>query len=83
MNPALEQLIQQVKGSQVQALKIVPAAEAAEPEALVPGGEEASEETEAAEEGATSEAPAAEEGSAVPALPPGHPPIAPAQPAGN
>ena len=33
MNPAIEQLIQQVKGRQVQALQLVPAAEAAEPAA--------------------------------------------------
>lgn len=64
-------------------LNIVPAAEAAESEALAPGAGEASATTEGAEAGADSEAPAADEGNAVPVLPPGHPPIAPAQPAGN
>jgi NADH-quinone oxidoreductase subunit M len=76
MNPAIEQLIQQVKGRQIQALQIVPAAEAAEPAPMLPaaGGNAP------AEHGA---APAAEEASEAPVLPPGHPPIAPAHPGGH
>jgi NADH-quinone oxidoreductase subunit M len=79
MNPAIEQLIQQVKGRQVQALQIIPAAEAAEPEQLAPAAEEGAEPT-ATEPAA---APAAEEAGEAPVLPPGHPPIAPAQPGGH
>jgi len=79
MNPAIEQLIQQVKGRQIQALQIVPAAEAAEPEQLAPAAEEGAEPT--ATEPTT--VPAAEEAGEAPVLPPGHPPIAPAQPGGH
>jgi hypothetical protein len=79
MNPAIEQLIQQVKGHQIQALQIVPAAEAAEPAQVAPA-EEAGAEPAATEPAA---APASEEAGAAPVLPPGHPPIAPAQPGGN
>jgi NADH-quinone oxidoreductase subunit M len=76
MNPAIEQLIQQVKGRQIQALQIVPAAEAAEPVSMLPAADGSA----PAENGA---APAAKEAGEAPVLPPGHPPIAPAQPGGH
>jgi len=79
MNPAIEQLIHQVKGRQIQALQIVPAAEAAEMIPAEQAGAESGTEP-SAEEAA---GPAAEEPGAAPVLPPGHPPIAPAQPGGN
>jgi len=79
MNPAIEQLIHQVKGRQIQSLQIVPAAEAAEPEHQAPvteeGGEPAPAEPNAA--------PGAGEAGEAPVLPPGHPPIAPVHPGGH
>jgi NADH-quinone oxidoreductase subunit M len=78
MNPAIEQLIHQVKDRQLSALQIVPAAEAAEPVPMVPG--EGGEVPAVNETGA---APESVEPGQMPGLPAGHPPIAPAHPGGH
>ena len=64
MNPAIEQLIQQVKSHQVQTLQIVPAAEAAEAVHMAPAEAEG-------EPAAQEAAPATEEPATAPVLPPG------------